>query len=57
LQMLAAMESETGRFADAVTTTQTALEVAQQQQNAALAAALEANLARYRAQAGAGKPR
>ncbi len=57
LQMLAAMESETGRFADAVTTTQTALEVAQQQQNAALAAALEANLARYRAQTGAGKPR
>ncbi|HEY6448762.1 MAG TPA: tetratricopeptide repeat protein [Acidobacteriaceae bacterium] len=54
LQMLAAMESETGHYADAVTTTQAALKVAEQQQNAALAEALQANLARYQAQAAAG---
>jgi Flp pilus assembly protein TadD len=60
LQMLAAMESETGRFADAVATAQAALDRARQQQNAALTAALEANLARYQAQAqsiGMGAPR
>jgi hypothetical protein len=57
LQMLAAMESETGRFADAVATAETALNVARQQQNAELATALEANLARYRAQALGGAPR
>jgi Flp pilus assembly protein TadD len=59
LQMLAAMESETGRFADAVTTAQAALDLARRQQNTALAGSLEANLARYRAQAlsGAGAPR
>lgn len=59
LQMLAAMESETGRYADAVTTAQTALNLARQKQNATLAASLEANLARYQAQAqgGAGPPR
>jgi hypothetical protein len=58
--MLAAMESETGRFADAVATAQAALDRARQQQNAALTAALEANLARYQAQAqsiGMGAPR
>jgi hypothetical protein len=55
--MLAAMESETGRFADAVATAETALNVARQQQNAELATALEANLARYRAQALGGAPR
>ncbi|MGC2299232.1 MAG: tetratricopeptide repeat protein [Acidobacteriaceae bacterium] len=54
LQMLAAMESETGQFAGAVTTAQAALELARQQQNGALAAQLEANLARYRAQAQSG---
>ena len=63
LQMLAAMESETGKFAEAVSTAQTALELAKQQQNDALAASLEANLSRYRAQAlgqtqgGVGGPR
>jgi len=63
LQMLAAMQSETGKFAEAVSTAQTALDLAKQQQNGALAASLEANLGRYRAQAqsetqsGAGGPR
>ena len=63
LQMLAAMESETGKFAEAVSTAQTAMELAKQQQNDALAASLEANLSRYRAQAlgqtqgGVGGPR
>jgi tetratricopeptide (TPR) repeat protein len=59
LQMLAAMESETGRFADAVATAQAALDAARQQQNTGLAGSLEANLARYRAQAqnGVGVPR
>jgi tetratricopeptide (TPR) repeat protein len=51
LQMLAAMESETGQFANAVATAQAALDVARQQQNGTLAASLEANLARYRSQA------
>jgi Flp pilus assembly protein TadD len=54
LQMLAAMESETGRYGDAVTTARAALDLARQQQNGALAAQLEANLARYRAQAANG---
>ena len=59
LQMLAAMQSETGRFADAVATAQEALRLAQQQQNDALTASLEANLARYEshAQGGSGTPR
>jgi tetratricopeptide (TPR) repeat protein len=59
LQMLAAMESEMGQFANAVATAQTALDMARQQQNGVLAAQLEANLARYRAQAqsGSGGPR
>ena len=59
LQMLAAMESETGQFAHAVATAQAALDLARQQENGALAASLEANLARYRAQAqsGSGGPR
>jgi Flp pilus assembly protein TadD len=59
LQMLAAMESETGQFANAAATAQAALDLARQQQNGALAASLEANLARYRAQAqsGSGGPR
>jgi tetratricopeptide (TPR) repeat protein len=59
LQMLAAMESEMGQFANAVATAQTALDMARRQQNGVLAAQLEANLARYRAQAqsGSGGPR
>ncbi len=63
LQMLAAMQSETGRFADAEKTAEEALDLARRQQNTALAASLEANLARYRTQAqspihnGAGGPR
>ena len=56
LQMLAAMQSETGRYADAVATAQTALNLARQQQNQALAASLETNLARYQAQAASGGP-
>jgi len=61
--MLAAMQSETGRFADAVTTAQAAIDLARRQENGALAASLVANLARYQAQAqsetqrGAGTPR
>ena len=54
LQMLAAMQSETGRSAEAVTTAQAALQLAREQQNQALAASLEANVARYQAQAAAG---
>jgi Flp pilus assembly protein TadD len=61
LQMLAAMESETGKYAEAVATAQAGLDLARGQQNSALAASLEANLGRYRAQAqtqnGAGRPR
>jgi tetratricopeptide (TPR) repeat protein len=56
LQMLAAMQSETGRYADAVATAQTALNLARQRQNQALAASLETNLARYQAQAASGGP-
>lgn len=54
LQMLAAMQSETGRYAEAIATTQTALALARQQQNEPLASSLAANLARYQAQASAG---
>jgi tetratricopeptide (TPR) repeat protein len=57
LQMLAAMQSETGRYADAVTTAQSALTLARQQQNQVLAASLEENLQRYQAQAATGAPR
>jgi tetratricopeptide (TPR) repeat protein len=56
LQMLAAMQSETGRYAEAVATAQTALNLARQQQNQALAASLETNLQRYQAQAAGGAP-
>ena len=56
LQMLAAMQSETGHYAEAVATAQTALNLARQQQNQALAASLETNLARYQAQAASGGP-
>jgi tetratricopeptide (TPR) repeat protein len=55
LQLLAAMQSETGRYADAVSTAQQALNLARQQGNLALATALEANLERYRAQAASGR--
>jgi tetratricopeptide (TPR) repeat protein len=56
LQMLAAMQSETGHYAEAVATAQTALNLARQQQNQTLAASLETNLARYQAQAASGGP-
>jgi hypothetical protein len=46
--MLAAMQSETGKFAEAVSTAQTALLLAKQQQNDGLAASLQANLSPYR---------
>jgi len=52
LQMLAAMYSETGNYAQAVAIAQQALEIAEKQQNTSLAAALRGNLARYRHQAG-----
>jgi Flp pilus assembly protein TadD len=51
LQMLAAMYSETGRYADAISTAQRALAVAREQHDDALAASVEANLTRYQAQA------
>ncbi|HEV2278220.1 MAG TPA: tetratricopeptide repeat protein [Acidobacteriaceae bacterium] len=53
LQMLAAMQSETGHYADAIATTQTALALARQQQNDPLASSLAENLERYQAQAAA----
>jgi tetratricopeptide (TPR) repeat protein len=57
LQMLAAMQSETARYAEAIATAQAALKLSRQQQNDALAASLEGNLARYQAQArSAGAP-
>ncbi len=52
LQMLAAMYSETGNYRQAVATAQQALDLAEQQHNAQLAAALRDNLARYQRQAG-----
>jgi Flp pilus assembly protein TadD len=54
LQMLAAMQSETGQYADAMSTAQRALNLARQQQNFSLAASLEANLSRYKTQAAPG---
>ncbi len=51
LQMLAGTYSETGRYKDAVTTAQHALELAIQQQNASLANSLRGNIARYERQA------
>ncbi|HMG86172.1 MAG TPA: tetratricopeptide repeat protein [Terracidiphilus sp.] len=53
LQMLAAMYSETGNYAQAIGTAQLALDLAEKQQNAGLAASLRANLGRYQHQAGA----
>jgi tetratricopeptide (TPR) repeat protein len=52
LQMLAAMYSETGNYAQAVNIAQQALDIAEKQQNTDLATALRANLARYQHQAG-----
>jgi len=49
LQMLAAMYSENGRYAEAIATARRALELANQDQNQALAASLQANLERYEA--------
>ena len=51
LQMLAAMYSETGRYSDAVATVRRALAVAREQHDDSLIVSLEANLARYQAQA------
>ena len=49
--MLAAMYSETGKYQQAVTIAQQALDLATRQQNDELAAALKANLSRYQLQA------
>jgi len=51
LQMLAAMYSENGRYAEAIATARRALELASQQQDQALATSLQANLQHYEAQA------
>ena len=51
LQMLAAMYSENGRYADAIATARRALELAHQEQDQALAGSLQMNLQRYEAQA------
>jgi len=51
LQMLAAMYSETGKYEQAVAIAQQALDLAEKQKNAELAAALKDNLARYKMQA------
>jgi len=51
LQMLAAMYSETGNYSQAITVAQQALDIADKHQNADLATALRANLARYQQQA------
>jgi len=51
LQMLAAMYSENGRYAEAIATARRALELANQQQDQSLLAELEANLERYESQA------
>jgi tetratricopeptide (TPR) repeat protein len=51
LQMLAAMYSETGNYQQAQSIAQGALDIADKQQNAALADALRDNLARYKHQA------
>jgi hypothetical protein len=53
--MLAAMQSETGDYAAAISTAQAALDVAHQQRNDALAASLAANLSRYQGLAKAGR--
>ena len=55
--MLAAMDSETGRYVAAVTNAQMALTLARQQLNSALVKSLEANLMRYESQATTGGPR
>ena len=52
LQMLAAMYSENGRYSEAIATARRALELANQEQDRALAASLQANLQRYEGQAG-----
>lgn len=51
LQMLAAMYSENGRYAEAIATARRALELANQEQDQSLAASLQANLQHYEAQA------
>jgi tetratricopeptide (TPR) repeat protein len=51
LQMLAAMYSETGNYAQALTIAQQGLDIAEKQQNGDLSTALRANLTRYQHQA------
>jgi len=51
LQMLAAMYSENGRYAEAIATARRALDLATRGQDQQLAASLQANLQRYEAQA------
>jgi Flp pilus assembly protein TadD len=50
LQMLAAMYSENGRYAEAIATASRALNLATAEQDSALASALQANLQHYEAQ-------
>lgn len=50
LQMLAAMYSENGRYAEAIATARRALELANAEQDGALAASLQGNLRHYEAQ-------
>jgi tetratricopeptide (TPR) repeat protein len=52
LDMLAAMYAETGRYQEAITTARKALEVANLQRNAELAASLKSSLDRYESLAG-----
>jgi tetratricopeptide (TPR) repeat protein len=52
LEMLAATYSDTGRYSDALQTARLALDLATQQQNAALAERLKESLARYEGLAG-----
>jgi tetratricopeptide (TPR) repeat protein len=53
LQMLAAMYSENGRYAEAIVTARNALQLANQEQDQSLATSLQANLQRYESQANA----
>ncbi len=49
LDMLAAMYAETGRYQEAIVTARKALDAANQQRNAELAASLKSSLERYEA--------
>lgn len=56
LQMLAAMYSENGRYAEAIATARRALELATQGQDQSLSSSLQANLQRYESQARSSPP-